>query len=168
MISFVWEKSLPVGFANSKRMPLRSHELILLFYKKLPTYNPQGLIECETKMVKIKRHVDKEYTYKMDTLSKPYVSTHTNYPRSVWKYSNGNNKNIHPTQKPLQLFKDLILTYSNEGETVLDNCMGSGATGIACIETKRKFIGFEMDKHYFEVANERIEKALDELNMRNN
>jgi len=164
----IWEKNMPVGFANSNRQPLRSHELILLFYKKVPTYNPQGLIELEHKVIKIKRASNRECAYKMDTLSKPHIKTHTNYPRSVWKYSNDNNKNIHPTQKPLQLFKDLILTYSNEGDTILDNCMGSGTTAIACIETNRNFIGFELDKHYFELANERIEKALDELNMRNN
>jgi len=89
----------------------------------------------------------------MENLAKPHERTNTNHPRSVWKYSNGNNKNIHPTQKLLQLFKGLILTYSNEGEAILDNCMRSGTTAIACIETNREFIGFEMDRHYFELAN---------------
>lgn len=153
----VWEKTAPVGFANSKRMPLRSHELILVFYKHLPTYNPQGLIKLEKTVRKTKRQrLDKESVYRMSTLNKPYITKYTNYPRSVVKYNNRNRGSLHPTQKPLDLFEYLILTYTNKGDRVLDSCMGSGTTGVACKRTGRRFIGYETDERYFETARDRI------------
>ena len=85
------------------------------------------------------------------------------FPSSIQVFSNGNNHSVHPTQKPVDLFEYLIKTYTNEGETVLDNCMGSGTTAIACLNTDRNFIGFEMDKEYFDVANERINNHKREL-----
>lgn len=84
-----------------------------------------------------------------------YKQTHTNYPRTILKYKS-EGKTIHPTQKPVALFEYLIKTYTNEGETVLDNCMGSGTTAIACINTNRNYIGFELDKEYYKLSNERI------------
>ena len=84
------------------------------------------------------------------------ISEATNYPNNVLSYSNGNNKNVHPTQKPVALLEYLIKTYTNEGEIVLDNCMGSGSTGVACVNTNRDFIGIELDKDYFNIAKQRI------------
>ena len=156
----VWEKNLPVGFANSHKMPLRSHELILVFYKHLPTYNPQGLLLLDKPKVKKPLQLTgKDYVYDMNTLNREHVTTYTNYPRSVIRYCNVNYGNVHPTQKPLDLFEYLILTYTNIGDTVLDSCMGSGTTGVACKRTGRNFVGFETDERYFEIARDRIENA---------
>lgn len=155
----IWEKTLAVGFANSRRMPLRSHELILVFYKKLPTYNPQGLVKLDKEINRKDTFTEKDYTYRASSLSKEHTRTLTNYPRSVLRFPNGNHNSLHPTQKPLEMFKYLVLTYTNEGNTILDNCMGSGTTAVACIETKRNFIGFENNDKYYKAACDRIEKA---------
>lgn len=163
----IWQKTMPVGFANSKRMPLREHELILVFYKKLPTYNPQGLVEIKGGKVVRNNFTSKEYVYKMSSLDKPYIQKYKNYPRSILKFSNKNHKNIHPTQKPIDLFTYLILTYSNEGDLILDSYMGSGTTALACIKTKRNYIGFEMKKEYYKRANERINNYKDMEDIKN-
>lgn len=153
----IWEKTLKVGFANAKRMPLRKHELILVFYKHLPTYNPQGLIKLD-KPIHDKKHGGlKKSVYKDDTLQNAYTREYTNYPSSILPFANGNNHNVHPTQKPVELFEYLIKTYTNQGDTVLDNCIGSGTTAIACINTGRNYIGIEADKGYFDVACARVE-----------
>ena len=91
-------------------------------------------------------------------IGRPINNKGSRYPSSVQKFSNGNNKSVHPTQKPVDLLEYLIKTYTNEGETVLDNCMGSGTTGVACVNTNRNFIGIELDDKYFEIAKERIER----------
>lgn len=153
----VWEKTMPVGFANSHRMPLRAHELLLVFYRHLPTYNPQGLVRREKVMRKGKREShDRESVYHMTTLEKPYRSEYTNYPRSVVRYSNSNHGSVHPTQKPLKLFEYLVRPYTNESDTVMDCCMGSVTTGAACVRSGRSFLGFESDTHYYSIACERI------------
>lgn len=147
----VLEKPMPVGFANSNRMPMRSHELILVFYRRLPTYNPQGLIKLERQVIRRERTDGGVY----DRLAKQTVKQYTNYPRSVLRFP-FRGKRIHSTQKPLELMEYLVRTYSNEGDLVLDNCMGSGTTAVACINTGRRFVGFEMDKEIFEMARRRI------------
>ena len=151
-----WSKTMSVGHANCNRMPMRSHELILLFYKKLPTYNPQGLIPTKNQKIQHKYSSDREHTYKTESLSNPYTKRFTNYPRSVLTFQNNNSKNVHPTQKPLDMFKYLIQTYSNPGDLILDTCMGSGTTAIAALETERCFVGFETDERYFELATKRV------------
>lgn len=157
----VWNKTMPVGFANARRMPMCDHELILVFYKKLPVYNPQGIIKVENeKEIRRKMNRNRESTYGFSSLLKPYTQKYKNYPRSVLKFSNANNKNIHPTQKPLELFKYLIETYSNEGDVILDSYMGSGTTAVACLETDRSFIGFETDDRYYRLAADRIKNAM--------
>lgn len=151
---WIWQKSQGTGFLNAKRMPLKIHENILIFYDKLPTYNPQfekgkkhsrgnpgGLSDNYGKFERICG--DKSDYY---------------YPVDVIKFSKSADR-LHPTQKPVDLLEYLIKTYTNEGETVLDNCMGSGSTGVACVNTNRNFIGFELDEHYFEIAKKRIEEA---------
>jgi site-specific DNA-methyltransferase (adenine-specific) len=155
----IWEKTMPTCGLNANKMPLRKHEIILVFYQSLPTYNPQ--------FTKGKKYV-KDRPALSTTGSGIYNPIETDftkenlgvrYPTSILKFSNGNNQNIHPTQKPVALFEYLIKTYSNEGDMVLDNCMGSGTTGVACANSGRDFIGIEKEKVYFDAAKKRIENA---------
>lgn len=155
---WVWEKTRGTGHLNSKKMPLKNHEDIMVFYKMQPQYNPQMLkgkpYKVKGKKKPIKQGEDK-YTgnfYRSDIINEG-----SRFPLSVISF-NSESSTIHPTQKPVALFEYLIKTYTNEGETVLDNCMGSGTTAIACINTDRNYIGFEMDATYYALACERIRK----------
>ena len=153
--NWVWEKLYSTGFMNANKMPLKNIEDVLVFYKRLPTYNPQGIIEVNKKQVRKK---DKKTTIYSDMGLKEgtYTQKYTNYPKQIIKTTT-KEKTIHPTQKPVELFEYLIKTYTNEGDTVLDNVMGSGTTGVACLNTNRNFIGMELDADYFNIAKERIE-----------
>lgn len=136
--NLIWEKTQPTGFLNAKKMPLRNHEDICVFYKNLPTYNPQKTTGHKRKVSTVTHKINcKETTdYGKHGLS-TYDSTER-YPKSVWKFSKDvQHSALHPTQKPLALIEELIKTYTNEGEMILDNCMGSGTTGVACINTNR-------------------------------
>ncbi len=159
-----WKKNNKTGFTFAKHQPMRCIEDICVFYKKQSTYNPQGLIELKEPKTKIKKfNTDKDTVYKGKTLMKPFKQKFTNYPVHILEFKNeagGNRNRLHPTQKPVALLEYLVKTYTNEGEIVLDNCMGSGSTGVACINTKRKFIGIEKDKEYFDIAKQRIESAV--------
>ena len=164
--SLVWQKSKPGGFAQAPYKVLCEHEDILIFtYGKTTknsnnrmTYNPQGTIDCNIKM---KGKTGTTEHRKGRKTQNDYVQTTTNYPRSILKFNN-EGKVKHPTQKPLLLIEYLIKTFSNENEIVLDNCMGSGTTAIACIKNNRKYIGFEMDTKYFEICKERISSLEDD------
>lgn len=137
---------------------MRKIEDISVFYKKMPTYNPQGL-KPANKFRSEKKHISsKEYVYKTKTLSNAHIQKFTNYPNHILKFKKDKNC-VHPTQKPVALLEYLIKTYTNEGETVLDNCMGSGSTGVACVNINRRFVGIELDDKYFEIAKQRIETA---------
>lgn len=151
--SWVWEKSLKTNFLNAKKQPLRSHEDIIVFYKNQCTYNPQGLKEGSI------NGGNKHTSSYGKWVKKENNQKFTGYPASVLKIPNGNHGNIHPTQKPVYLFEYLIRTYTNEGDLVLDNCMGSGTTAIACINTLRNYIGFENDIHhgYYKESLKRID-----------
>lgn len=154
---WIWEKTSATGHLNAKKMPMKAHENILVFYKKPPTYNPQKTTGHERKVstAKHKRNSKNSSNYG-ESSATTYDSTER-YPRSVQLFSTDKQKSsLHPTQKPVALFEYLIRTYSNEGETVLDNCMGSGTTAVACMNTNRSYIGFELDRDYYELANERI------------
>ena len=154
---WIWEKTSATGHLNAKKMPMKAHENILVFYKKPPTYNPQKTTGHERKVstAKHKRNSKNSSNYG-ESSATTYDSTER-YPRSVQLFSTDKQKSsLHPTQKPVALFEYLIRTYTNEGDTVLDNCMGSGTTAIACMNTNRNYIGFELDKDYYELANERI------------
>ena len=156
--SLIWEKSSPTGFLNANRMPLRSHEDIILFYNKLPTYNPQKTIG-HVRKTSNNRNIKSFNNYNEYGLAS-YDSTER-YPRSVLRFSSDKQKeHYHPQQKPVDLLVYLIKTYTNEGDTVLDNCMGSGSTGVACINTGRKFIGIEKEKIYYNIACGRVDKCL--------
>lgn len=151
---WVWEKGNATGFFNAKLMPLRAHESVLVFYRKLPTYNPQKTTGHPLKTAK-KKVVTSE-CYGKDISLPSYASTER-YPRSVQFFKSDKQKaNYHPTQKPVDLMRYLIRTYSNEGDTVLDNCMGSGTTGLAAKLEGRSFIGMEMDRKHFDTACSRI------------
>ena len=148
---WIWKKESGTGFLNAKKAPLKDHENVLVFYEKLLTYNPQM------------RTGFKPYVCKKGGETSNYnpsgtVVTESNgdrYPLTVIEFKRDKNK-FHPTQKPVALMEYLVNTYTNEGDTVLDNCMGSGTTGIACNNLNRKFIGIEQDPAYFEIAKERI------------
>ena len=157
----IWQKTKAGGFLNARRMPLQAHENISVFYKKLPTYNPQMEIGKPYIKKAVTNGDGKNYG-KFDRVGEVAVNEGTRFPRSVIKISNDNHKSLHPTQKPVELLEWLIYTYTNENETVLDNCMGSGSTGVACVNTNRHFIGIELDENYFNVAKQRIESVVDE------
>lgn len=155
---WIWEKTHPTGHLNAKRAPMKAHENILIFYDKQPTYNPQKTSGHQRK-VAVKRHDDTPTYGKQAFEALAYDSTER-YPRSVQKLASDKQRSkLHPTQKPVALMEYLVRTYTNEGGIVLDNCMGSGTTGVACANTGRNFIGIEMDAKYFAIAKERIEKA---------
>ena len=159
--SLIWEKTKAGGFLNARRMPLQAHEDILVFYKKLPTYNPQ-MEEGKPYVKKAVTNGDGSNYGKFERVGQVNVNKGERFPRSVIKISNDNHKSIHPTQKPVALLEYIIKTYTNEGETVLDNCMGSGSTIIAAINTKRHYIGIEVDEKFYLMAKNRIEKHLAE------
>lgn len=168
----IWQKTAPTGFLNAKKMPMKAHENILVFYKKLPTYNPQmtqghprkvSSKESRAKSVERQKlkvdNKDSNYNFYGES-AEGYDSTER-YPLSVQVFAKDQQReNYHPTQKPVALLEWLIKTYSNEGDLVLDNCMGSGSTGVACVNLNRNFIGMELTEQYFEIAKERIEKVV--------
>ena len=134
-------------------MPLRKHENILVFYKHLPTYNPQGLIKLDEPIYEEGSANRNGKNY--GVADKSFIRTHKNYPTDIITFSK--DAGYHPTQKPVDLLEYLIKTYTNEGDLVLDNCMGSGSTGVACVNTNRDFIGMELNEEYFKIACGRIE-----------
>ena len=154
---WIWYKHNCSGFLNSKRQPLRTCDEIAIFYRKQCTYNP---IMRKGKEV-MKATGNKSRNYGKYT-SKPHKSN-MYYPTTLLDVGLPRIKNGHPTQKPVSLLEYLIKTYTNEGETVLDNCMGSGSTGVACINTNRRFIGIEKDHQYFEIAKNRIDSEVSQL-----
>lgn len=151
---WIWRKPNGTGHLNAKKMPMKNHENILVFYKKLPTYNPQ--VTKGKPYSGVASSHSTNYGKQKDGILT--VNNGFRYPVSVLDYTRDSNK-LHPTQKPVKLFEYLIKTYTNEGETVLDNVMGSGTTAIAAINTNRNYIGFELDTTYYELAKERIENA---------
>jgi len=159
----IWQKTLATNFMLVKKQPAKKHENILVFYKKQPTYNPQMEIGKPYKDKPRKRTVGIHGN--AETIKKAINNEGTRYPSSVQLFSNGNNGNVHPTQKPVELCEYLIKTYTNENELVLDNCIGSGTTAIACINTNRNYIGFELDKEYYEIAKNRINKHIIDNNL---
>ena len=157
---WIYEKTQPSGHLNAKKMPMKYHENVLVFYKSPPTYNPQKTTGHKRKVSKgqivTKSQLGKG-CYGVADKGANYDSTER-YPKSIQCFSNGlmKQKSIHPTQKPVELLEYFIKTYTNEGEIVLDNCAGSCSTGIACHRTKRNFIGFEKDTEIFQRGNERF------------
>lgn len=150
--AWVWEKSAATGHLNAKRMPMKLHEDVLVFAVGDQVYNPQGLVPHN----KVTRRGSNGGNF--GASGKANFQEWTNYPRSIVHFPH-EGKAVHPTQKPVALMEYLIRTYTNEGDTVLDNTMGSGTTGVACENTGRRFIGIERDPTYFDVAVGRISDA---------
>lgn len=163
--NLVWDKVLSSGFLNANRMPLRNTEEIVVFYRKLPTYNPQFTegkpLHGMGTSFKNKRNANNNYNeFKLENNPSALREGDTKkYPKSIIKVSRpASSVMLHPTEKPVELMEWLIKTYTNEGETVLDNCMGSGSVGVACKNLNRNFVGIEIDEKYFEIARNRIKE----------
>ena len=163
--NLIWKKGdRSGGFLNANRMPLRNHEDIVIFYDKLPTYNPQ-------KRKGLPNHSRGNMTSTMNRCYGKFGIAENDmsgmkFPTSIIEFPKEfDGKQFHPTQKPVDLLRYLVLTYTNEGDTVLDNCMGSGTTAIACIKEHRHFIGFELNKEYFDKACKRIDNEQRQLTL---
>lgn len=155
---WIWEKGNATGFLNAKKQPLRAHESAQVFYRRQPVYNPQMTYGHERKTSK-RKSVESECYGKALQLAR-YDST-ARYPRSVQFFSSDKQKaSFHPTQKPVSWMRFLIATYTNPGQVVLDNTMGSGTTGVACVQLDRRFIGIEQDETHFGTAQQRIAEAI--------
>lgn len=155
---WVWDKKSVSNPQLAKKQPLKNFEMISVFGvgKQGINYFPQGLIEIENPTVKKTKNTENE---KLGHIKRrEYVQTHTNYPRAFLQFSRP-SKNVHPTQKPVDLMEYLVKTYTNENEVVLDFTMGSGSTGVACMNTNRRFIGIELDENYFNISKDRIEEV---------
>ena len=165
----IWVKGRPANFAQASNMPLKTHEDIAVFSKgaavhkgqstRRMTYNPQGVQIIERPMQSKKVPSESSFTQRPSHSLKPYVQQLTNFPSMILRFAHDKG-GLHPTQKPVKLLEYLIRTYSDKGQVVLDNCMGSGSTGIACVRTKRRFIGIERDPKYFEIALNRLKHVL--------
>lgn len=161
---WIWEKEMGTGFLNANYAPLKSHENILVFSKGSAAHNGKAMVYNPQKTD------GKPYTISQGVMVNNYDTEHMvkgivtkndgkRYPKTVLKFNRDKDK-LHPTQKPVALLEYLVKTYTNEGDTVLDNCMGSGSTGVACKNTNRNFIGIELDENYFNIAKNRIYKNL--------
>ena len=160
----VWDKQLISGFLNANRMPLRVHENIAVFYKQLPIYNPQYTegkpLHSKGKSYLNKEHKNENYG-KFEMTDDSRAGSTQKYPKSIISFQKPHpSKAQHRTEKSIEMLEWLIKTYTNEGEVVLDNTMGSGTTGVACVNTNRNFIGMELDDKYFEIAEKRINEAI--------
>lgn len=151
---WVWDKAQVTGFLNAWSEPLRRHESVVVFYQAPPTYNPQFTYSTPYRIERT--HRTENYRAQVPNSTQ---SDGRRFPTSILPIAQVRVADGHPTQKPVALMEYLIRTYTNEGETVLDNTMGSGTTGVACVNTGRNGIGIELDPDYFEIAKQRIEKA---------
>lgn len=160
--NLVWDKKLISGFLNAKRMPLRRHEEICVFYRQLPTYNPQKVPGAITHS---RGNLDKQvanHNYGEHHKTESDQSG-MKYPTSILEFQKPHPSiAVHPTQKPVELAEWLIKTYTNPGDVVLDNCMGSGTTGVAAISLGRRFVGFELNYDYYNLASNRIKEAAEQ------
>jgi DNA modification methylase len=166
--SWAWDKKHATGHLNAKKRPMKQVEDILVFYKKQPTYNAQDLVYEPKKMKNSDSDCQRGLNNKTSTvrggLKKEYEQIYKNWPRNLISFKSENGNKQHPTRKPVPLLEYLIKTYTLEGETVLDFTMGSGSSGVACVNLNRKFIGIEKDLDYFEIAKKRIGDSLCNIN----
>jgi len=167
--NLIWDKSLKSGFLNANRMPLRQHEDIVVFYRELPTYNPQ-MTKCpphrrnHSKGNMAQPTQNRCYGKFVET---PTIISDEKYPSSIINFAKEhiNGKSYHPTEKPVDLLRYLVLTYTNKGDVVLDNCSGSGSTAVACWKEKRHFICIEKDPVYYEKSVKRIKTEMAQLRL---
>lgn len=154
--SLIWKKDNHDNPLMAKKRFLNITEDIAIFYKKQCTYNPQGIIKVD----KITKQGRGKSLSQKNEREKEYKQEYTNYPKNILSFKR-DLPNVHPTQKPVALCEYLINTYTNENDLVLDNCMGSGSTGVACVNTNRRFVGIEIEEKYYNIANERIAKQIE-------
>ena len=163
---WIWHKDIGAGFLNARKMPMRIHENILVFYRKLPTYNPQF---WQSVPLKMRLPATKTTNYNQrGYVEQRYESDGRRYPTDCLKFARpkyvfGNGEHYTPTEKPVGLLEYLIKTYTNEGELVLDACMGSGSTAVAAVNTNRHFIGYETHQPFVDICNRRIAEAREKL-----
>ena len=160
--SLVWEKDKGTDFGNSNIKPINRHEDIHIFYKNKPIYNPQKSKSSSYYKKNYQNNDKSTFTSFQSSNEGEYNNAGDRFPTSIIyiaRESCKRQKNLHPTQKPIELFEYLIKTYTNEGDLVLDNCIGSGTTAVACIQSNRNFIGIEKEGNYCEIANKRIKEA---------
>ena len=165
--NLVWDKKLKSGFLNANRMPLRQHEDIIVFYKKMPTYNPQMIKSEPHKRSHVGKHAQPTNNCYGNYKPTPEIISDEKFPSSIisFKKEHFKGKSYHPTEKPVDLLRYLIRTYTNKGDIVLDNCMGSGSTIIAAIMENRQYIGIEKELKYFDIAKCRVENELSQLKL---
>ena len=150
---WVWQKTNCTGFANAKKQPLRAYEDVAVFYRQQPVYNPQGVVRLSEPRIRTKETGE---IMGRTGFRDGYEQEWTNYPKNVLAIPS--ERGFHPTQKPVALMEYFIKTYTHEGAVVLDSCMGSGTTGVACINTNRRFIGIEKNPEYFAIAEKRVRR----------
>ena len=157
---WIWKKTKAGNFALCKKNPMKYHENICVFYSKFPTFNLWNLKKLDKEVNSSRKNKGANLGHCVDKGN--YKQTHTGYHNSILEFSNKSGKgySFHPTQKPVDLLEYLIKTYTNENEIVLDFTMGSGSTGVACMNTNRKFIGIELDENYFNISCKRLEGSL--------
>jgi len=162
---WIWKKGKhTTGFPNANKVPLKNHENVCVFYKKLPTYNPQGVIYCKPVLIKNSPKM-KILGDRNETLSKPHIVKRKNYPKSVIDFPR-DSKTWHPTQKPLSLFEYLIKTYTNPGEIVLDTCAGGFTTAVGCDNTGRNWICFDTEEEFCLKGKNRIDENRQKLGLK--
>lgn len=159
--NLIWNKVLPSGFLNANRMPLRSHEDIMVFYKKLPKYTPQKFKGKKNHSKGKEKETANNNYGEFNFVDNSEELGDMKHPKSIIEFEKPHPSiSIHPTQKPVELCEWLINSYTQEGEIVLDNCIGSGTTAVACKNTNRNYIGFENDNTYYEIATKRIKEHI--------
>lgn len=159
--NIVWDKVLPSGFLNANRQPLRSHEEIVIFYKKQPTYNPQKVKgELNHSKGTSQKNTNNNYN-KFELVNNRDKLGDMKCPKSIWTFQKPHPSTMkHPTEKSLECIENLIKTYTNENELILDNTMGSGTTCLGALNLNRRFIGIEKDEKYFEIAIEKLQRGV--------
>jgi len=164
--NIIWEKTSPTGYYNARKMPLRSHEDMMVFYKKLPTYNPQKTTGHPRKVSTAKHKRNSKITTNYGTAPATSYDSTERYPKSVWRFKTDKQKNaIHPNQKPIALLEEIIKTYSNEGDMCLDNASGSGSFGEGCVNLNRNFILIEKDIVNYNDGKNRIVNYMEKLSI---
>jgi site-specific DNA-methyltransferase (adenine-specific) len=154
---WIWQKTKCSGHLNAKKMPLRQHESVLIFYKKLPAYNPQGLIDGDFNNSRPAQGSGIVKNYGKERYTKQ-ISKKGNYPKTIQEFANPSGAgHLHPTMKPLALIEYMIKTYTNEGDLILDNTCGSGTTGLGAKNLNRNYIMMEQDPKYYEIACKRVQ-----------
>ena len=164
---YVWLKTKATGFQNAKIQPMRKHEIISIFYSKQCQFNQQNLIKLDKPIKSGRERKRNDEQHRLGVAGKTdYYTQFTGWQTSVLSFPNPSGAgHLHPTQKPVELIRWLVRTYTNEGDLVLDNCMGSGTTAVACLKERRHFIGYEITKEYFDIAQERIKQEQSQLTL---